>query len=280
MCKYLQKLLRYANVIVMKKSQTITKWVETLQASGRYVFTREDVETGLKASKVAVYAALRRFRKKGKIASPHRGFYVIVPPEYRTTGCPPASWFIDDLMRYLGVHYYVGILSAAALHGAGHQQPMVFQVITDRAIRPMQAGRVHIKAHTSRTVSEMPVMNIETETGTMVVATPETTAYDVVRFYSAAGNWSNIATVLLELSEKLEADRLVDIASLVRLPDVQRLGYLLSILGEEKLAEPLATWLSERRTTVVRLRTDLPEGAAEIDSRWRLYPNEQLDIDL
>jgi len=264
----------------MKNSQTITGWVEALQASGRYVFTREEAEAGLKASRMAVRAALRRFKQKGKIASPHRGFYVVVPPEYRATGCPPASWFIDDLMKYLGLYYYVSILSAAALHGAGHQQPMMFQVITDKAIRPMQAGKVHIEAHTSRTVAKMPVMNIETETGTMAVATPETTAYDVVRFYSAAGNWSNIATVLLELSEKLEADLLVDIASLVRLPDVQRLGYLLDFLGEAKLVEPLADWLAERRTTVVCLRTDLPKGATKIDSRWRLYPNEQLDIDL
>jgi hypothetical protein len=49
------------------------------------------------------------------------------PLEYREAGGPPASWFIDDLMRFLGQPYYVGLLSAAAIHGAAHQQPMVFQ---------------------------------------------------------------------------------------------------------------------------------------------------------
>ena len=264
----------------MKGAQSIAQWVETLQASGRYVFTREEAEKSLKGSKIALQTKLRRFKQKGRIASPHRGFYVVVPPEYRATGCPPASWFIDDLMKHLGLYYYVSILSAAALHGAGHQQAMVFQVIADRAIRPMKAGKVHIEPHTNRTAEKMPCMNIETETGTMVVATPETTAYDVVRFFSAAGNWSNIATVLLELAEKIDSKRLVDIAPLVHLPDVQRLGYLLCVVGEEKMAEPLAAWLAERRTTIVRLRTDLPKGKAELDSRWRLYPNEQLDIDL
>jgi predicted transcriptional regulator of viral defense system len=264
----------------VKKSRTIGQWVEAQQASGRYVFTRKDVEEGLGNSRVAIQTALRRSKQKGQIASPYRGFYVVVPPEYRATGCPPASWFIDDLMKHLNLHYYVSILSAAALHGAGHQQPMVFQVITDRAIRPMKAGKVHIEGHTSRTAGEMPVMNIPTETGTMVVATPETTAYDVVRFFSSAGNWSNIATVLLELAEKIDGNRLVDNAPLVQLPDVQRLGYLLSIIGEERLAEPLAAWLAQRRTTVVFLRTDLPKGDVKIDPIWRLYPNEQLDIDL
>ncbi len=261
-------------------AQTIAKWVEEQQASGRYIFTREDAEAGLGGSRVAVQTALRRLKQKGRIASPRRGFYVVVPPEYRTAGCPPASWFIDDLMSHLGLYYYVGVLSAAALHGAGHQQPMMFQVIADLATRPMQAGRVQIEVHTSRTVKVMPVTPVETETGTMVVATPETTAFDVVRFFLAAGHWNNVATVLSELAEKIDRDRLVNIAPQVHLPDVQRLGYLLSVVGEVELAEPLASWLAGRRTTVVRLRTDRPSGEAEVDPRWRLVPNEQVDIDL
>ena len=114
----------------------------------------------------------------------------------------------------------------------------------------------------------------------MVVATPETAAFDVVRFFSAAGHWNNVATVLSELAEKIDRDRLVDIAPRVHLPDVQRLGYLLSVAGEGELAEPLATWLAGRRTTIVRLRTDLPKGDVDFDPRWRLFPNEQVDIDL
>ena len=276
----MRRVLTYANISAMSEPKTIAEWVAAQQASGRYIFTREDAEAGLGSSKVAVQTALRRLKQKGRIASPRRGFYVVVPPGYRAAGCLPASWVIDDLMRHLGLHYYVGVLSAAALHGAGHQQPMVFQVIADSATRPIQAGRVQIEVHTSRTVKAMPVTRVETETGTMVVATPETTAFDVVRFFSAAGHWNNVATVLSELAEKIDRDRLVDIAPHVHLPDVQRLGYLLSVVGEGELAEPLASRLAGRRTTVVRLRTDLPKGDADLDPRWRLFPNEQVDIDL
>ena len=264
----------------MTRSRTIAEWVEEQQASGRYTFTREDVETSRGGSSVAVQTALRRLKQKGRIASPRRGFYVVVPPEYRAAGCPPASWFIDDLMSYLGRHYYVGLLTAAALHGAGHQQPMVFQVVADRATRPMQAARVRIEVHTSRTVTVMPVTRAETETGSMAVATPETTAFDLVRFFSAAGHWNNVATVLSELAEKIDADRLVEVAALVQLPDVQRLGYLLTLVGKGELADPLAGWLAKRRTTVIRLRTDRPRGDVDVDSRWRLIPNEEIDIDL
>jgi len=260
--------------------RTIAEWVEELQASGRYFFTRDDAEAGLGGSRVAVQTALRRLKQKGRIASPRRGFYVVVPPEYRAAGCLPASWFIDDLMRHLGFNYYVGVLSAAALHGAGHQQPMVFQVIADHATRPMQAGRVKIEVHTSRNIKVMPTMHVETETGTMVVATPETAAFDVVRFSSAAGHWNNVAMVLSELAETIHRARLVEVAARVHLPDVQRLGYLLSVVGEEELAESLAGWLAGRRTTAVRLRTDLTKGDSHLDPRWKIFPNEQLDLDL
>jgi hypothetical protein len=77
---------------------------------------------------VATKTALRRLKEQGRIVSPRRGFYVVVPPEYRAAGSPPASWFIDELMRYLDQPYYVGLLSAAAIHSASRQQSMVFQV--------------------------------------------------------------------------------------------------------------------------------------------------------
>ncbi len=262
------------------RTRNIAEWVEEQQASGRYVFTRADVEAGLGGSRIAVQTALRRLKQKGRIALPRRGFYVIVPPEYRAAGSPPASWFIDDLMRHLGRDYYVGILTSAALHGAGHQQPMMFQVIADRATRSMHAGRVQITVHASRTVAAMPVERVETETGSMAVATPETTAFDLVRFFSAAGHWNHVATVLSELAETIDGDQLVEIAPLVRLPDVQRLGYLLTVSGGGDIAQPLAQWLAMRRVSVVRLRTDRPAGEVEADPQWRLIPNEPVDIDL
>jgi len=263
-----------------RNHKSLALWVEEQQSLGRYCFTREQVKAGIGGSEIAVQAALRRLKQSGRIASPRRGFYVIVPPEYRSAGCPPASWFIDALMKHLGRDYYVGILTAAALHGAGHQQPMVFQVIANRPTRPMQAGRVRIEVHTTKAFASMPAQDLETETGTMTVGTAETTAFDLVRFFSAAGHWHNVATVLFELAEKLDGERLLQLVPHVRVPDVQRLGYLLSFVGQAALAEPLARWLSKRSTKIVRLRTDRPIGDAEVASRWLLIPNEEIDIDL
>ena len=79
--------------------KSIISFVEDLQTKGRYTFTQAEAMNADQRSDIALEAALRRLKQKGRIADPRRGFYVIVPVEYREAGCPPASWFIDDLMR-------------------------------------------------------------------------------------------------------------------------------------------------------------------------------------
>lgn len=257
----------------------MAQWVESIQSRGRYTFARSDAESETGRSVIAVQTALRRLKERGRVVSPRRGFYVVVPPEYRATGSPPASWFIDDLMRFVGQPYYVGLLSAAALHGAAHQQPMRFQVVTDRPTRTARAGRVTVHFVKSGVVRTMRVEDMQTETGSMRVASPETTALDLVRYPAAAGHLGNLATVLAELSERLDATALAAQLSMVRVPDVQRLGYLLDAVGAGDLAVSLATWLASRRPRIVPLR---PGGPAEgdIDRRWRILVNEELETEL
>lgn len=264
----------------MNAKVNLAEWIETLPADGRYTFAREEAEAVTGASFVAVQTALRRLKKKGRIVSPWRGYYVFVPPEHRTAGAPPASWFIDDLMRHCGRQYYVGLLSAAALHGAGHQQPMVFQVVADKSTATMQVGRTHIKVFSSRYVDRAATIQVQTETGSMTVASPETTVYDLVRFPEASGYWSNVATVIAELADKLGAKVLLATARQRKLSDTQRLGYLFAALDQERLAAPLAKWLSRRRTTIVKLRADRPKEGYSVDERFRVIPNEEIEPDL
>ena len=63
-----------------------------------------DVKAALGVSLAAVKVALSRLSRQARqelITSPARGFYIIVPPEYRSLGCLPADQFIPDLMRRL-----------------------------------------------------------------------------------------------------------------------------------------------------------------------------------
>ena len=161
-----------------------------------------------------------------------------------------------------------------------HLVDHLFQVITDRATRPARAGRVRIDFHQSRNVERAPVVKVQTETGSMRVSTPEATAFDLVRFAAAAGHASNVATVLSELSEKLGPAALEKLADSYVVPEVQRIGYLLEQLGEYDLAKPLAEWLGKRRYRPIPLVPGKALGKISADPKWRVLPNERVEVDL
>ena len=108
---------------------TAMQFITDLIASGRYGLSSDEAAHALGTSAVATRAALRRLRQKGELAMPYKGFYVVVPPEFRNAGCLPAGHFRPSLMEHLGEKYYAGLLSAAEYHGAAHQRPQVFQVV-------------------------------------------------------------------------------------------------------------------------------------------------------
>jgi predicted transcriptional regulator of viral defense system len=244
-------------------------WIEALPEDGRYVFTRAETTGVTDASDAAIKMTLYRLKRSGAIVSPRRDFFVVVPREYRSAGCPPATWFIDDLMRHLGRRYYVALLSAAALHGAGHQQPMAFQVIADAAERDIEVGRVRLEFHVSNRFEGAATQSMQTETGTMIVATPETTAFDLVRFPAAAG-----------LSEKLDPEALAAGADRVSRSDVQRLGWLLDFVEESALADCLATTLADKRLLPTPLTAARDAADAPLDPRWRVLVNDDVEPDL
>jgi predicted transcriptional regulator of viral defense system len=183
-------------------------------------------------------------------------------------------------MHFLGQPYYVGLLSAAALHGASHQQPMAFQVVTDRPTRGGVAGRARVEFHMNSSIADTPTAELQTETGSMLVSTPESTALDLVRFSTASGGWSNVTTVLQELVERIRPDALHAAAQSRKTPEVQRLGYLLDRAGEPRLAGPLLRVLGSRRYRPVALATDAPLIKAAVVGPWRVIPNVDVEVDL
>jgi predicted transcriptional regulator of viral defense system len=253
-------------------------WVDDLQAQGRYTFTREEALAATGNTEIAVAASLRRLRKAGRIVSPRRGFHVIVPLEYRATGAPPAEWFIDELMRHLGRPYYVGLLSAAALYGAAHHAPQVFQVVADVPTRPLTVGRVRVVFVQGR-AAHSPTVTMNTATGTVRVSTPEATALDLVRHVGACGGLQNVAGVLRELAERLDGARLVDVARGVERTVAQRLGWLLDHVGAHDRADPLARALAAGRLFPAALRPDLPDRGLGSDPRWGVIANATIEDD-
>ncbi len=263
-----------------KPRSTFRRFLEGLRASGRYTFSRAEALSALRLTDAALKNAAWRLSRVGRLASPHRGFYVIVPPEYQAVGTVPPSWIIRDLMAALERPYYVGLLSAAALHGAAHQAPQEFQVVTDRPMHPTALGRARIVFVTKAHLAKTPTVPIKTPTGDIRVSTPEATALDLVRYPEHAGFLSNVATVLGELAERINPEALVQTAEVEgELAAAQRLGYLLEHVGQGALAEPLARWIATKKPRVVPLRADRRMAGRRRARRWRVAINEKIEMD-
>ena len=131
--------------------------------------------------------ALWRSSQKSRLCRIKNDFYVIVTPEHRTAGCLPARWFIDPLMKYLELPYYVGLLSAASLWGAAHQQVMMLQVITNQQMRPITVGNQHIQFHYKRELEEKHLESKKTPLSYFQLSNPALTLFDLIKYVDGEG---------------------------------------------------------------------------------------------
>lgn len=199
---------------------------ELLLSEGRYWFTSEEATELLNRDRKTLYPRFAELERAGKIFSPAKGLYVVVPAEYRDWGVIPPEWFIDPLMRHLGRDYYVSFLTAAAHHGASHQAPQTFQVAVDRSVKDRDLKRVRLRFVKNGFIAEMAREEVPSHTGMFWIATPETTAIDIAWRPRLGGGVSNLATILREL-KPIDGEKLGRLATVRGRGVARRLGWLL-----------------------------------------------------
>jgi predicted transcriptional regulator of viral defense system len=126
-------------------------------------------------------------------------------------------------------------------------------------------------------MGEIPTKEIKTATGFMHVSTPEATALDLVHFPSAVGHFNHMATVLFELAEQLDPKELRRLAENAPSVEVRRLGFLLDLIGAEKVAKPLRILARNRKARP--LDPAGPQRGGERNDRWMLYVNTTVEPD-
>jgi predicted transcriptional regulator of viral defense system len=257
------------------------QYIGHLAASGRYQFSSAEAQAALAVSAAAANVALNRLAKQGAIASPARGFYVIVPAEYRALGCLPADQFIPALMKTLGMPYYAGLLTAAQYHGAAHQRPQEFQVFLEKRRLAIECGKVRVAFLIRKRLQEVPVQALNTPRGSLLVSTPEATAVDLVGYQHQAGGLDLVATVLSELAEKIDPNKLAAAAATAPVPWAQRLGYLLERIGAADRVAPLKEYVRARSHESALLLPNAPgRPKLERNGDWKLYINTAVETDL
>ncbi len=249
---------------------------DRLIGAGRYTATVAELVEETEATPSAVRSALARLVEKRRAFSPARGLFVFVPSEFRSWGVVPAEWFIDQMMQHLDREYYVGLLSAAQLHGAAHQRPQVTQVIVNSPVADRDLERVRLRFYASDAeFSKLPIQRRNSKTGTFAVSSPELTVVDLCSRPVLAGGLDNIATIIIELHEehKLTSQGFAKLAGLVAAHALKRAGYLVESLTDLQLDE-LAIALKMGEPTMLD-----PDGdrRGPVDRRWNVRVNVEVE---
>jgi predicted transcriptional regulator of viral defense system len=277
------------NVVFLPKVQKrqpyrqLEQCLDDIQGKGKFYFTLEDVKKQLQIEQSAVQKQLQPLLKKQKVALIRNGFYAIVPPEYRITGAPPVTYYIDGMMQVLKRPYYIGLLNAAAWYGAAHQQPQKYAVIVPPPVLPaIRKPYASIEFIYKKSWQHKDIVQRKTDAGYVMVSSPELTALDLCYYSRHAGGINQVATVLQELSEEIDANKLVEVAGryFSRMA-VQRVGYLLELLGYEEKVFPLKEWLRHQKYHAALLESGDKNHKSKITGNdWRVIVNTEIESDI
>lgn len=270
----------------MSRQSTVTynyleDFINKIRSKGRYSFTWIEAKNQFDISDKALNQALYRLKAKKMIAQIRKGFYAIITPEYSNRGMLPVNLFVDDMMKALNKRYYVGLLSAAALHGASHQQPMEYFIVTEKpALRNIKNKKLKINFFVKKHWSDEDIIQKKTDAGYINVSTPELTALDLFYYLDSFGI-NKIVTIIQELMAEIKISNLAKTAKYYpQVSAIQRLGYLLDKeLDNKKLAEPLMKIAIERKHQLVPLALNKTKKGT-VDEKWKVIQNIQIESDL
>jgi len=248
------------------------RYIDEVASKGRLSFTLADLCATTGLSHKAARDQIARLDKKAVRVSPRKDFFVIVRPEQRAMGAPPASWWLDAYFRQEGRPYYIGLLSAAAEFGSQHQAVQEVQVVTDRPMQELTIGRQRVKFFVKRNTAQTPTTTPENAFAPVAVSTPAATALDLLRYADRIGGTGRAVEAISGMAKHLErADVTRAVNAEPETATLQRFGHLLLQLDKPALAKCVAAALPGR---LERVWFDLSDKQIWADRRdeWAIDP--------
>lgn len=266
------------------------QYLDDRLAHGRNYFSREEAREALSIAPRNLAAAATRLIKKGRLANPRHGFFLILRPEDKVSGAPDPVRWIDPLMKYQRLDYRISLLRAAAFHGSSHQAAMVFQIVVPKQLRDFELGRHRLQflyqtpQAFSRVNQSGYLARIKSEEGFANVAGVELTLLDCARYFRKAGGINALAQIAKDIGNKADPGRLAKISKAYENSSVRRLGFLLDRASYERQARALEPFVKKAKSAspLNPAAKPLVESLAEVsekDSRWKLVINESVEFD-
>lgn len=262
-------------------------YIKSLRAKGQQGFTSVEALSVLGISKAALTSSIYRLKKKGELVSVAKDLYISIPPEYSSLGCLPPEELIPILMRHWQLDYYVCLLSAALYHGASHQKPHIYQVMASKQLKSLSVGSVKIDFIYNKLLEASQREQRVVKTGYLTIASPEQTIQDLLQYPRRSGGLNHIATVLSELIEIVDNERMQQVLDASEENAwVQRLGYLLENIDpvdavkRDQLIVQLQQYLSKKNINFVKLVGEIPKKGYPRIPYWKVIANATIESDL
>ena len=201
--------------------------------------------------------------------------FLIVPPEHRVRGAPPVASWLADYCRMRQKPYYVGLLSAAALHGSAQQGVQLTQVMTTAPTRALDVGSGHVEFHVKQRLLDTPLTPIKGLAAPLAVSSPEATALDLLAFQHCVGGVARAAEVIAGLLPVMTASGWRRALPLAPVAVRQRMGYVLTALGAHRFAKLVQASLPSKLRPVLLQYATPPLGTGG-PLPWRVEDNAEL----
>ncbi len=182
-------------------------------------------------------------------------------------------------MEFLEREYYVGLLSASALHGAGHQQPMQFQVMIKKPpLRSIKNKKLALHFYVKSIWQHEDTVQKKTETGYIQVSSPALTTFDLVHYNKKIGGLNRIIPILENLIESISSSELNRTAKNQKTPNIQRLGFLIEQLGNKQLSSALYKRIAKKDLREIPISLSHKNRDGELNTKWNVIVNTELDF--
>ncbi|MBD3638049.1 MAG: hypothetical protein HUJ25_11910 [Crocinitomicaceae bacterium] len=261
----------------------ISEYIKQLQSFEEYAFSWEEIQQNCDSPESTLRKELTRLASRNEILNLRQGFYLIIPPRYQNFMKLPVQLYIDKLFNHLNKKYYVGLYSAAALHGASHQRIQQDYIITvPPAVRSIDKGKTRIKFFKTEHWPDFNLVEKKSDAGLYKVSSPALTMVDLIHYHSKIGGINRMLANIEELAEQITKEDVKDLTKWYPYKStLQRLGFILDELEVPSyLPNTIFDRLQKEPFYPVLLTTKKGVKAGSTGNRWKVDKNIELESDL
>ncbi len=261
----------------------LSSFIKDRLSSEQYAFSREEYMAYSEKDSSSIGTDLAYLSEKKEILALRKGFYLIIPPRYSKLGVIPLELYAHKLFESLNKPYYIGLYSAARLHGAAHQQTQIDYIVTQGSrMLDIRKKAIALDFFLTKNWPKTNIVQKKSDAGYFNVSDPLLTIVDLLYHQRKLGG---INRMLANIEELLEEATQGQVNSLLQwYPHksvIQRLGFLIEYIAPENdLLNSIYEYLKKQPFYPVLLNTSDKNKPGSVDNRWKVDVNMKLDSDI